>query len=277
MYNLITPHRVIVAVNAIFVVSLNRKVEFVKALEDQIIQASIKNNNDTKQPTLLQCVLGEDLDQEGIFHCHLKYEFASKDQVSAHMKNENSHPLFWNTRPTEDWHRFLKGEASLQQPLVYNAWLVAPLISDDDPNDVPPDPKTLPPGTTTLLFCLNANLHIHPDHREELLSLLEHARSQSIREPLCVEYHYGESLTHPNTFHVHQQYSGHDGGKEGFDQHAQTVHYQQWKQFSSNEARFTQETVGYTFRNHHLHYSSKDDKGLYQNKAAAAAVTKAMQ
>jgi quinol monooxygenase YgiN len=269
MYHRITPQRVIVAVNAIFVVTLNRKVEFLKVLEDQIIQASsIQKNDDTKQPTLLQCVLGEDLDQEGTFHCHWKYEFESKDQVSAHMKNENSHPLFWNTRPTEEWRR-LEEEASLQQPLVYNAWIVAPLLSDDL-NDVPPNPKpVIPPGTTTLLFCLNANLHIHPDHREELLSLLEHARSQSIREPLCVEYHYGESLTHPNTFHVHQQYSGHDGGREGFDQHAETVHYQQWKQFSSNDARFTQETVGYTFRNHHLHYSSKDDKVLDENKAPA--------
>lgn len=262
MYHLITPHRVIVAVNAILVVSLNRKVEFLKVLEDQI-QASI--NYDHTEPTLLQCVLGEDLDQEGMFHCHLKYEFASNDQVSVQM-NKNSHSLFWNTIPTEEWRRL--EVASLQLPLVYNAWIVAP-VSD---SNVPPNPKPVPPGTTT--FCINANLHIHPDHREELLSLLEHARSQSIREPLCVEYHYGESLTHPNTFHVHQQYRGHDGGKEGFDKHAETVHYQQWKQFSSNEARFTQETVGYTFRNHQLH---SKEKVLYRHKEATATATKATE
>jgi S-methylmethionine-dependent homocysteine/selenocysteine methylase/quinol monooxygenase YgiN len=249
------PHRIIVAVNAIFVVSLNRKVEFREAFENQIhASASILSNNDPTEPTLLQCVLGEDLDHEGRLHCHLKYEFASIDQVSVRM-NTNAHPLFWNTRPTEEWHHFHFLEAAnLQQPLVYDAWIVAPV---SDPT-APPNPKSIPPGTTT--FCLNANLHIHPSHKEELLSLLEHARSQSIQEPLCVEYNYGESLTNPNTFHVHQQYRGHDGGKEGFDQHAETVHYQQWKQFSSYEDRFTQETVGYTFRNQ-PEYHRLDSKG----------------
>ena len=231
---------IVVAINAVFVVNPNAKVEFLKALQDQIIEATSINHDDSTKPTVLQFVLGEDLDEEGTFHCHWKYECVSNPNEVI----PNVPPLVWETNPTAEWRR-LQETSSLLAPPIYHAWTPKTTTAR---RNAPFNPKHISPGTTT--FCLNASLYIHPDHREELLSLLEYAQCQSIQEPLCVEYQYGESLTIPNTFHVHQRYLGRDGGKEGFDLHATTSHYQKWKQFASNKARFTQETVGYTFRNH---------------------------
>eukprot|EP00984_Skeletonema_dohrnii_P002290 scaffold797_cov118-Skeletonema_dohrnii-CCMP3373.AAC.5 len=57
-------------------------------------------------------------------------------------------------------------------------------------------------------------------------------------EELALQYSYGESTTidgisegSANTFHFHEQYTGKDHGKEGFDVHASMPHFAAWEEF----------------------------------------------
>lgn len=186
---------------------------------------------------MIQAVLGGDLESPSTFHCHFKFRCSSLIQTKDALKD---HPLFLNP-PCDEWKDFEASQPFEKDPTVV-VWTVAGSDSDDLPN-----PKTSVPCHQPK-FCLNANLYIRPEHRKEFLRVIKNARSQSIREPLCAEYNFGESIDTPNTFHVHQEYVGDDGGKEGFDLHSDTPHYQRWKDFSNQQDPFTEEPVGYPFR-----------------------------
>lgn len=214
------------AVNASIQVHAHRREEFLKIFREQ---ATKKDPQTQAVCELIQSEVGEDLDTPRTFHCHLKYKFPSREDAERLLQKRENHnsqcctDIFLHG-PSEDWGKVLKAAAST---IVVQCWLVA-----SSPNSALPNPKcTRPDGEEWL--CLNAKVTVQPEQREELLKVLEHARSSSIQEEaLCVEYQYGESLLDPNTFLVHQAYNGHEGGKEGFDKHAETAHYQQWNAFS---------------------------------------------
>lgn len=303
---------VIVAVNAVFAVCLDRREDFLQVFHNQVNNHANHNtglpsqkNNEVQAPALIQVVLGEDLEIPGTFHCHLKYEFASiqdaqdavrgssieRDEASVTTLGDSNDDrskkissIFLNGR-SQEWMDFearspFRHDAYDGGGITSHAWIVAPRPSPPPSTasmsltaKCVPNPKLslIKKGDTEVthstnqqqqLFCLNANLHIQPRHREALLALLEDARAASIQEPLCAEYQYGESMTQPNTFHVHQAYTGANGGKEGFDRHAKTPHYQRWKDFAAGSAGdadnnnddnednspFTRAPIGYPFR-----------------------------
>lgn len=256
------------AVNAVFAVCLDRRDDFLAQFHNQV-EKSIEQHlpivtgsgniirRPQPPPTLLQTVLGEDIESPGTFHCHLKFECSSlqdaQDAINIHNNDprshsHNHHAVFLNGA-SQGWRDFeTTNPFQPDSSLEVHVWIVAPQ-NPASPDILNPKYQSRPTsdGPQTPLFCLNANLYIQPQHREELLAVLEHARLCSIQEPLCVEYQYGESMTHPNTFHVHQAYQGAKGGKEGFDAHAKTQHYQNWKEFAAQEP-FTQSPIGYPFR-----------------------------
>jgi quinol monooxygenase YgiN len=82
-------------------------------------------------------------------------------------------------------------------------------------------------------FCLNVELCIKADVREEFLKVIQNNQDGSVKEPLCFQYHYGESTTTPNSFYFHEQYGGAEDGKEGFDAHVVAPHFVVWEEFAS--------------------------------------------
>jgi homocysteine S-methyltransferase len=246
--------KVLVAINAIFVVCNDRRGEFLASFQRQIYHLKSSKNpfsggaggGDEIKPTLTQVALGEDEDLDAapstVFHCHLKFQCQS---IQKAQEDFLTHSIFLNS-PNKEWSDFEASNPFDEEPQAH-AWVVAPTTIDDETStDIVPNPKPRPPGQIKV-FCLNADLYVQPQHREEFVAVLENARSCSIQEPCCVEYQYGESMVSPNTFHVHQVYIGNEGGKEGFDLHSKTPHYQRWKQFAAKEP-FTKSPLGHTYR-----------------------------
>ena len=89
---------------------------------------------------------------------------------------------------------------------------------------------------------MNATLFIKPERRHDFLECIRRAEVETNQEPLAVLYLYGEDEQTPNTFHVHQEYKG----REGFDAHRRTEHYDAWRQFAATDP-FTAPPEGYVF------------------------------
>jgi quinol monooxygenase YgiN len=98
------------------------------------------------------------------------------------------------------------------------------------------EPVRIPPRPA---FCVNVRLCIQPEVREEFLQVIRNNQKGSRQESLCLQYDFGESLEEPNVFYFHEQYTGAEGGKEGFDAHAATLHFAAWEAFASKENVFT--------------------------------------
>ena len=65
-------------------------------------------------------------------------------------------------------------------------------------------------------YCLNVNLYIKQERRDEFLKVIkQNAQGSRTNEPKCRLYIYGESTTSPNTFHFQEIYDD----KDGFIQH----------------------------------------------------------
>ena len=81
-------------------------------------------------------------------------------------------------------------------------------------------------------FCVTVNLYPKSEVREEFLKVIaNNKKGTDGKEPLALQYTFGESTTEANTFHFHEQYSGAEDGKEGFDAHASSPHFAEWETF----------------------------------------------
>ena len=92
------------------------------------------------------------------------------------------------------------------------------------------------------LYCLNATLRIKPERRDAFLTCIGNAVVETHKEPLAVSYLFGEDESEPNVFHVHQAYQG----REGFDAHRETPHYEAWQHFAATDP-FVALPEGYVF------------------------------
>ena len=64
-------------------------------------------------------------------------------------------------------------------------------------------------------YCVNVNLYIKPDRRDEFLQCIkQNAKGSNTNEPKCRMYIYGESTTTRNTFHFQEIYDDEDGFKQ---------------------------------------------------------------
>jgi len=84
----------------------------------------------------------------------------------------------------------------------------------------------------TTAFCVTVNLYPKSEVRDEFLQVIKNnKKGTDDTEPLALQYTFGESTTKPNVFHFHEQYSGEEGGKQGFDAHAASAHFADWESF----------------------------------------------
>lgn len=85
---------------------------------------------------------------------------------------------------------------------------------------------------TVKKFCVNVNLYVKPERREEFLKVIAiNSAGTLANEPLNISYTWGESTTEKNTFHFQEQFKG----EEGFLAHTNMPHFATWKVFADAE------------------------------------------
>jgi autoinducer 2-degrading protein len=163
----------------------------------------------------LQFVVGEDAETPNRFFLHELYK--SKEDYEMHQK-------------TDHFKAFAKFSET-------DPWVAEPAIvffeGTHEPVHIPYRPA----------FCLNVKLCIKKEVREEFLRVIENNQKGSRKEPLCLQYDYGESSSEPNTFYFHEEYKGANDGKEGFDAHAAAPHFAVWEEFATTADPFTSPPV----------------------------------
>jgi len=99
------------------------------------------------------------------------------------------------------------------------------------------DASTLPALSRRERFCLNVNLYIREERREEFLRCTLNNQNNSLQEPACLQFTWGEDTKVPNSFYFHEAYQG----EQGFDAHCSTPHFAVWEAFAGSEpSPFTQ-------------------------------------
>jgi len=199
------------ALNVKFSIKPERRSEFLATIKDDQAQTM------ETEPAALQFVLGEDTSEENTFYLHEQY--LGEDGFKAHCETPHfaKWKAFTETGPfaTEPVIDFFQGT---HEPQKRERVVISGSSKDN------------------IVYCLNVELCIKPETRDEFLKVIENnAKGSNNDEPLCKQYDYGESTSAPNTFYFHEQYEGSDGGKEGFDAHAASPHFQIWETFADTE------------------------------------------
>jgi quinol monooxygenase YgiN len=186
----------------------DRRDEFLR-----VIQADAVGTIQT-EPGALQFTLGCDNSDANVFYFHEQYQ--AKRDFDYHCTT--AHFLAWKAfRATEP---FTLG------PIVEFFLCAHEPIKIDQRR----------------AFCLNVKLCVKPEMRQEFLAVIDNNQKCSRREPLCLQYDFGESTEIANTFHFHEQFIGDQDGKEGFDAHARSAHFVLWEEFVAKDP-FTSEPV----------------------------------
>jgi quinol monooxygenase YgiN len=204
----------VVALNVKLAVKPDRRVEFL----DTILMDAAETIKE--EPGALQFVVGEDTSTNNIFYLHEQYK--SMDDFEYHQAT----PHF------SKWKAFCATGPFTEDPIV-------------DVYQCQHDPVKVP---VRAAFSLNVELCIKPEVMEEFLKVINNNQSGSRAEPLCLQYDYGESTTTPNSYYFHEEYTGDDEGKKGFDAHAIAPHFVKWEEFAATDP-FTKPPVVSFFKN----------------------------
>ena len=73
--------------------------------------------------------------------------------------------------------------------------------------------------------------HKNKVRQEFIKVILNNQRGSVEDEPLCLQYEIGECTNEENKFIFHEEYTGDNDGKEGFDAHSKVLHFQKWEEF----------------------------------------------
>ncbi|KAL7549035.1 hypothetical protein ACHAWF_012297 [Thalassiosira exigua] len=200
--------------------ALNLKCTVKPSLRSKWIAAIKEDQLCTRrdEPGNLQFVIGQDVDDENTFYLH--EEFKS----SAAFEDHCASPHF------ATYDKFVQEEEPFVGPP--EMCFYHPLEEDERISE---EKRAMHQNS----FGLNVNLYPKAEVREEFLSVISNnKKGTDDTEDLALQYTYGESATVegmtegvPNTFHFHEQYTGKNHGKEGFDAHANTYHFAMWEEF----------------------------------------------
>ena len=187
----------------------------------------------TKEPNSLQFELGEDIDEPNVFYIHEEYksidDHRSFHRTMQHYKdcielfNDESNNPFLVPNKVDEFYLSHDGPSSKILPTTKEG------------EDTPP---------TTKRLCLNAQLNIKPEVRDEFLQVIENLKvgGDTIEEK-CLQFTWGESLEIPNQFHVHEQYIGEADGLQGYEEHLQTPHVAARDEFTATKKPFTKPPI----------------------------------
>jgi autoinducer 2-degrading protein len=193
------------ALNAKLSVKPEHRDEFLKAVQYDGVQTV------ATEPGALQFVLGEDTETENTFYLHEQYQ--SKEGLDLHGTTEHYAKWTQFEESSDPW-------ADGTKPLLEF------YTTTHEARKVP----------IRAAFCLNVRLCIKPEVRDEFLKVIENnAKGSNQDEPLCLQYDWGESSTEANTFHFHEEYTGENAGKEGFEAHTKAPHFLAWEEFAGTD------------------------------------------
>jgi len=160
----------------------------------------------TSEPNALQFTLGQDEEDENVYYLHEEY-MTRQDHSDTHSKTSyyDDCMAFFATEPFVEPHQ--ADEFAL---------------AHDAPTEKVPNREAV---------CLNVELCIKKELRNEFLEVIRNNKSGSDKEPLCMQYTWGESVHSPNTFYFHEQYIG----EEGIVAHNAAPHFKVWEDFASKD------------------------------------------
>ena len=158
-----------------------------------------------------------------VFYFH--EEFVDCEALREHMETEHF----------KVYNEFVVEEDPFEEPPVICLYH----LRDEEEEDKVASKKR---GVHKEAFGLNVNLYPKQTVRDDFLKVISaNKKGTDTLEELALQYSYGESITvdgivaaqegSPNTFHFHEQYTGKDHGKEGFDAHASMPHFAAWEEF----------------------------------------------
>jgi quinol monooxygenase YgiN len=165
----------------------------------------------------LQFVITEDETTPNTFYLH--EQFIDESAFEEHTKT----PHFAR------YDDFCKAENPFAPDGDMELLLFSPLGEGSDWSKSKRDiPKTA--------FCVTVNLYPKIELREAFLKVIQNNKEGTEgTEPLALQYTYGESTTVANVFHFHEQYTGAEDGKEGFNAHAAAPHFIEWEAFAGTD------------------------------------------
>lgn len=185
------------------------------------------------EPGNIQFVVGQDVDDENVFHLH--EEFVSLAAFQDHCAS----PHFQRYADFLETHKPMVGEPQIcfYRPL--------------EELEYEKTTRSIHKNT----FGLNVNLYPKASVRDEFLNVISNnKKGTDSTEELALQYTYGESVAVEgmaegvaNTFHFHEQYAGKDHGKEGFDAHTTAPHFAAWEDFVGTNP-FEKEPEVFKFR-----------------------------
>ncbi|KAL7435447.1 hypothetical protein ACHAXM_006178 [Skeletonema potamos] len=201
--------------------ALNLKCTVKPTLRDKWLIAIQENQHCTRltEPNNLQFVIGQDIDDPNTFYFH--EEFASISAFQDHL--DSAHFL--------KYHEFVK----LEEPFVETPDMCFYHPREEDEDALVQMKRAIHKDS----FGLNVNLYPKKDVRDDFLKVISNnKKGTDTTEELALQYTYGESISvegitngSANTFHFHEQYTGKNHGKEGFDMHASMPHFAAWEEF----------------------------------------------
>ena len=156
----------------------------------------------------LQYVLGEDVEIPNRFYLHEQYRSLEDFQVHQSQAYYKEWKAFGATDPWKPGTTPVVQFFQATREPVYK-------------NDIP-----------TPAYCLNVQLCIRPQVRDEFLAVIrQNQKGSNHDEPACWQYDWGESTKEPNTFYFHEQYRD----LAGFQAHAQAPHFKKWETFAATQ------------------------------------------
>lgn len=197
--------------------ALNVKVSVLPSHRDEWLKQIKRDQKCSRRDEdgCLQFTLSEDVDKPNTFYLHKQY--ANRRAFLAHTQTSHfKHYDEWckNAQP-------LDGEPEL--------FMFRPL---DEGEDWAQGKRDIPKSA----YCVTVNLYPKEEVRDEFLKVISaNKKGTDKTEPLALQYTYGESTSKANVFHFHEQYTGGDGGKEGFDAHASAPHFKDWESFAGTD------------------------------------------
>jgi quinol monooxygenase YgiN len=169
------------------------------------------------EPASLQYVVGEDTKTPNTFYMH--EQFIGAEGLDAHR--EMPHAANWASFKSSD--PFIEGG----EPVIDF------YFGDHTPEKAP----------IRSAYCVHVELCVKSELRDEFLDVIRNnQRGSNEDEQLCLQYVYGESTMEPNKFIFHEEYEGEDDGKEGFDAHTNSPHFEVWEEFVDKDP-FSKEPV----------------------------------
>ena len=193
----------------------DRREEFISKLKEQ-------QQKTLEESESLQYVIGEETESTNTFYIHEQY--LGREGYDAHC----------NMPHVAEWERYKQSNAFIEggEPIVQCFY------GEQEPVKTP----------VRSAYCVAVELYIKPDVIEEFTQVIEgNSRGSNNDEPLCLQYVYGKSTTDSNLFIFHEEYTGGNDGKDGFDAHASTPHFKVWEEFAAKEP-FTKDPVVHFFK-----------------------------